>query len=103
MNFPRQEQYYLTTGTEIWIGQGLVDKAECSPFIWTFFGYLRCTDSLSELESIGRSNLTWPASPATELGRTVLPVKKMTAKNDLETEYIYNSVGVIEALAAARS
>ena len=53
-----------------------VDKAECSPFIWTFFGYLRCTDSLSELESIGRSNLTWPASPATELGRTVLPLNE---------------------------
>ena len=64
MNFPDslgKEQNVLTTGTEIWIGQGLVDKAECSPFIWTFFGYLRCTDSLSELESIGRSNLTWPA------------------------------------------
>ena len=29
---------------------------------------------LSELESIGRSNLTWPASPATDLGRTVLNV-----------------------------
>ena len=75
MNFPDspgKEQNVLTTGTEIWIGQGLVDKAECSPFIWTFFGYLRCTDSLSELESIGRSNLTWPALPATELGRTVL-------------------------------
>ena len=27
---------------------------------------------LSELESIGRSNLTWPALPATDLGRTVL-------------------------------
>ena len=40
--------------------------------MWSFFGYLRCTDSLSELESIGRSNLTWPASPATDLGRTVL-------------------------------
>ena len=26
---------------------------------------------LSELESIGRSNLTWPASPATDLRRTV--------------------------------
>ena len=64
MNFPDspgKEQNVLTTGTEIWIGQGLVDKAECSPFIWTLFGYLRCTDSLSELESIGRSNLTWPA------------------------------------------
>ena len=74
MNFPDspgKEQNVLTTGTEIWIGQGLVDKAECSPFIWTFFGYLNCTYSLSELESIGRSNLTWPASPATELGRTV--------------------------------
>ena len=48
--------------------------------IWTFFGYLRCTDSLSELKSIGRSNLTWPAStwpasPATVLGRTVLYIK----------------------------
>ena len=34
-----------------------------------------------------------------------IPSKKMTAKNDLQTEfiYIYNSVGVIEALAAARS
>ena len=27
----------------------------------------------------------------------------MAAKNDLQTEYVYNSVGVIEALAAARS
>ena len=36
---------------------------------WTFFGYFRCTDSLSELESIGRSNLTWPTK---DLGRTVL-------------------------------
>ena len=82
MNFPDspgKEEDVLTTGTEIWIGQGLVDKAECSPFIWTFFGYLRCTDSLSELESIGRCNLTWPASPATELGRTVLlPTFPMT-------------------------
>ena len=32
-----------------------------------------------------------------------IPNEKMTAKNDLQTEYIYNSVGVIEALAAARS
>ena len=31
------------------------------------------------------------------------PSEKMTAKNDLQTEYIYHSVGVIEALAAARS
>ena len=28
--------------------------------------------------------------------------EKMTANNDLQTEYIYNSVGVIEALVAAR-
>ena len=27
---------------------------------------------LSELESLGRSNVTRPASPATDLGRTVL-------------------------------
>ena len=33
----------------------------------------------------------------------MIPSEKMTAKNDLQTEYIYNSVGVIEALAAARS
>ena len=33
------------------------------------FGYLRCTDSLLKLESIGRFNLTWPA---TDLGRMVL-------------------------------
>ena len=26
-----------------------------------------------------------------------IPSEKMTAKNDLQTEYIYNSVGVIEA------
>ena len=32
-----------------------------------------------------------------------IPSEKMTAKNDLQTEYVYNSVGVIEALAAARS
>ena len=32
-----------------------------------------------------------------------IPNEKMTAKNDLQTEYIYNSVGVIEALPAARS
>ena len=31
------------------------------------------------------------------------PSEKMTAKNDLQTEYIYNSVSVIESLAAARS
>ena len=71
MNFPDspgKEQNVLPDDRN---RNGLVDKAECSPFIWTFFGYLRCTDSLSELESIGRSNLTWPASPATELGRTV--------------------------------
>ena len=61
MNFPDSAgkvQNVLTTGTEIWIGQGLVDQAECSAYIWTF------SDSLSELKSIGRSNLTWPASPA---------------------------------------
>ena len=29
-------------------------------------------------------------------------VDKMTAKNDLQTEYVYNSVGVIVALAVAR-
>ena len=32
-----------------------------------------------------------------------IPSEKMTAKNDLQTEYIYNSVGVIEVLSAARS
>ena len=46
--------------------------ANYSAYIWTFFGYLRCIDSLSELEFIGRSNQTWPASPVTDLGRTVL-------------------------------
>ena len=69
MNFrdsPGKEQNVLTTGTEVWIDQGRVDQAECSAYIWTFFGYLWCTNSLSELESIGCSNLTWPASPATE-------------------------------------
>ena len=81
MNFPDspgKEQNVLTTGTEIWIGQGLVDQAECSAYICTFFGYLRCTDSLSELESIGRSNLTWPASPAMELERTVLRYNRLS-------------------------
>ena len=33
----------------------------------------------------------------------VIPSDKMTAKNDLQTEYVYNSVGVIEALPVARS
>ena len=95
MNFPDspgKEQNVLTTGTEIWIGQGLVDKAECSPFIWTSFGYLRCTDSLSELESIGRSNLTWPASPATELGRTVLITCTMVRLQLFFHGYMYTPV-----------
>ena len=33
----------------------------------------------------------------------VIPCDKMTAKNNLQTEYVYNSVGVTEALAVARS
>ena len=32
-----------------------------------------------------------------------IPSDKMTTKNDLQTEYVYNSVGVTEALAVARS
>ena len=35
--------------------------------------------------------------------RHAIPSEKMSAEDDLQTEYIYNSVGVIEALAAARS
>ena len=33
----------------------------------------------------------------------VIPSDKMTAKNDLQTEYEYNSVGVIEALVVILS
>ena len=33
----------------------------------------------------------------------VIPSDKMTAKNDLQTEYVYNSVGVIEALVVILS
>ena len=33
----------------------------------------------------------------------VIPSDKMTAKNDLQTEHVHNSVGVTEARAVARS
>ena len=33
----------------------------------------------------------------------VIPCDKMTAKNDLQTEHVHNSVGVTEARAVARS
>ena len=33
----------------------------------------------------------------------MIPSEKMTAKNDLQTEYIYNSVGMIEALVLHRN
>ena len=33
----------------------------------------------------------------------VIPSYKMTAKNDLQSEHVHNSVGVTEARAVARS
>ena len=75
MNFPDspgKEQNVLTTGTEIWIGRGLLIKPSVPPLYGPFSATFGAQTVLSELESIGRSNLTWPASPATELGRTVL-------------------------------
>ena len=99
MNFldsPGKEPNVLTTGSEIWIGQGLVDQAEFSAYIWTFFGYLRCADSLSEPESIGRSNLTWSALPATELGRTVLNIS-----SDLVSHRRFSSASLFSQMRGA--
>ena len=47
-------------------------KPSVPPLYGPFSATFGAQTVLSELESIGRSNLTWPASPATELGRTVL-------------------------------
>ena len=41
---------------------------------------------MSELESIGRSNITWPASPATDLGQTVLNEWRKSFSNLLNSE-----------------
>ena len=53
-------------------------KPSVPPLYGPFSATFGAQTVLSELESIGRSNLTWPASPATELGRTVLKRYELT-------------------------
>ena len=76
MNFPDspgKEQNVLTTQEQKSVSvRGLTIKPSVPPLYGPFSATFGAQTVLSELESIGRSNLTWPASPATELGRTVL-------------------------------